>query len=182
MSTPESTPLPPGFAFTKTLHREPYPAISPTRPELSQAGRTVLITGGHQGIGLAIARAFGQAQAARIIIIGRRPDVVIASVSQLSADFPSTQVSGHAIDITDRKAVAGLWDDLASKSILVDVAVLNAARITMGEIPKLGTDTIWDDYVTNVLSCIDFSERLQKQPGAKDRPKVSIPNRSRKVQ
>jgi hypothetical protein len=73
-------------------------------------------------------------------------------------------------------------DDLASKSILVDMAVLNAARITMGEIPKLGTDTIWDDDVTNVLSCIDFSERLQKQPGANDRHKVSTPNRSQELQ
>lgn len=29
----------------QTLHKKPYPDISPTCPELSQGGRTILITG-----------------------------------------------------------------------------------------------------------------------------------------
>ncbi|KAL9565108.1 hypothetical protein ACKAV7_010753 [Fusarium commune] len=39
----------------KTLHKKPYHAIYPTRPELSQEGRTILITGGNSGIVLSAA-------------------------------------------------------------------------------------------------------------------------------
>jgi hypothetical protein len=49
--------------ITKTVHRDVYPAISPSRPELSQAGRVVLVTGGGTGVGHSIARSFVRASA-----------------------------------------------------------------------------------------------------------------------
>ena len=59
---------------TKTVREGPYDAISPTRSELNQDGKTVLITGGGTGVGLAIARAFVQASASIIIIIRLFPE------------------------------------------------------------------------------------------------------------
>jgi hypothetical protein len=38
-------------AFTSKTHRDIYPAIDPTRPELSQAGKVVVITGASRGLG-----------------------------------------------------------------------------------------------------------------------------------
>lgn len=38
-------------AFTQKTYRDVYPAIDPTRPELSQAGKVVVITGASRGIG-----------------------------------------------------------------------------------------------------------------------------------
>ncbi|KAF5662570.1 peroxisomal short-chain alcohol dehydrogenase [Fusarium circinatum] len=43
---------------TKTVHSEPYDAISTTNPNLSQAGKTILITGGGTTIGNAIGCSF----------------------------------------------------------------------------------------------------------------------------
>src|SRR4051812_3096366 len=69
--------------FTKITHHSPYPTISPTRPELSQAGKTVFITGGGTGVGFAIAKGFILASAATVIINGRRADVLEAAGAKL---------------------------------------------------------------------------------------------------
>lgn len=37
--------------FTKNAHRDEYPAINPSSPELSQAGKVVIITGASKGVG-----------------------------------------------------------------------------------------------------------------------------------
>lgn len=37
--------------LTKTIRRDPYDAISPTNPELSAAGKVIIITGGGTGLG-----------------------------------------------------------------------------------------------------------------------------------
>ncbi|GIJ99558.1 hypothetical protein Aspvir_001692 [Aspergillus viridinutans] len=147
--------LPPGFAFTQKVHNAPYPAIAPSPPELSQAGKTVLITGGHTGIGYAIARAFAQASAKRLIIIGRRDNLVASAAARLAAEFPSTQT-------------VGLICDIANDNILIDVVVLNAAIL------DLGRDKVWEEYITNVRTHLDFTERLYKQPGAKVRQKALV--------
>lgn len=39
------------FQLTKTIRRDPYDAISPTKPELSAAGKVIIITGGGTGLG-----------------------------------------------------------------------------------------------------------------------------------
>lgn len=41
----------PSSSFTKVWHSDTYPAINPTKPELSVAGKSVVITGGGAGIG-----------------------------------------------------------------------------------------------------------------------------------
>jgi NAD(P)-dependent dehydrogenase (short-subunit alcohol dehydrogenase family) len=165
--------LPPGFAFTQTVHNAPYPSISPFRPELSQAGKTVLITGGHTGIGYAIARAFAQASAKTVIIIGRRDKLVASAASCLSSEFPSTQTLGRCCDVVDLVSVDRLWKDLANENIFIDVVVLNAAKLSARPILDLGRDTVWEEYIINVRTHLDFIERLYKQPGAEGRQKVS---------
>jgi len=42
------------FLVTNTSHRDPYPAISPSKPENSQEGKIIIITGGGAGIGAVI--------------------------------------------------------------------------------------------------------------------------------
>ncbi|EIT81699.1 short-chain dehydrogenase, putative [Aspergillus oryzae 3.042] len=158
--------LPPGFAFTQTIHNAPYPTISPSRPELSQAGRAVLITGGHTGIGYAIARAFAKAGAERLIIVGRRNDMVSSAAKVLGSEFPSTQAIGRRCDVADLGSVNTLWKDLAKEGILVDVVVLNAAKLSAQPILDLGKEAVWEEYVMNVRAHLDFTERLYKQPGA----------------
>lgn len=164
--------LPIGFSFTKTGHRASYPEISPSRPELSHAGKTVLITGGHTGIGYAIARAFAQASAERIIIVGRRADLVTTAASRLGAQFPKVKTLGRACDVSDLASADALWEELAKEDIVVDVVVLNAAKLSAEPILEVGRDAVWSEYLLNVRTNLDFAERLYKQPNAKGRRKV----------
>lgn len=159
-----------GFADLKTHHKAPYPAISPKRPELSQAGRTVLITGGNGGIGFAICRSFIAASASRVVFIGRGKEKVELAASRLVAEGQAmgspTIVDGRVCDASDIVSTAALWGGLKTEGIFVDVLILNAAAF--GEAKPLletGRDKVWQDYVTNVRSHLDFAERLYKQEG-----------------
>lgn len=70
--------------FTPTIHKTIYPAISPTRAELSQASRVILMTGGGIGIGKSIAQHFVLASAAHVVTIGRHLDILHATAAELT--------------------------------------------------------------------------------------------------
>ncbi|KAF3052457.1 hypothetical protein E8E11_009730 [Didymella keratinophila] len=59
------------FQSTKSMRREIYPAIDPKNPELSAANKTILITGATGGIGGEVARAWANAGAKGIALVGR---------------------------------------------------------------------------------------------------------------
>ncbi|KAL6906983.1 hypothetical protein GGI43DRAFT_248811 [Trichoderma evansii] len=152
----------------KQYHRGPYAAISPSRPELSQAGKTIVVTGGNSGIGFAIARGFIQASAKHVIILGRRQDVVKSAAEKLSKEADSfgssTAVEGKVCDIASLESTEKFWEDLQSNGIFVDVLVLNAAAGGKATpILKNGLRNVWADYEANVRSTLDFTERFHKQ-------------------
>lgn len=161
---------------TKAQHTSLYPTVEPTRPELSQVGKAVLITGGGTGIGLAIAHAFVQASASTVIIVGRRPeklaeaaDGLIVAAKKLGLN---TKVIGKACDITDPKSIGELWDGLGDEGVEVDVFVSNAAKFSdnVGSIMDVGAEYVWSLYEANVKGPLFFAEKFYKQGG--DRPKV----------
>jgi NAD(P)-dependent dehydrogenase (short-subunit alcohol dehydrogenase family) len=154
----------------KQYHRKPYEAISPSRPELSQAGKTVVVTGGNSGIGYAIARGFIKASAKHVIILGRRQEVVKSAAEKLSKEAEgfgsSTVVEGKICDIASLESTAAFWEDLQRNGVFVDVLVLNAAA--HGEaapILKNGLRNVWAHFEANVRSSLDFAERFYKQTG-----------------
>ncbi|KAG6364586.1 hypothetical protein INS49_006188 [Diaporthe citri] len=163
--------------FTKTVHRTSYPSIDPTRPELSQAGRTVLITGGGTGIGLSIGKSFALAGAKRVIIVGRRANVLadaaraIESVAKQAGK--ETEVIHQTLDVTDKAGIAALWSGLKDKGIVVDVLVLNAAKFSpLKPLLDLGSDEVWSMFEANVYGPLMLSEAFVKQGG--DDQKVII--------
>jgi NAD(P)-dependent dehydrogenase (short-subunit alcohol dehydrogenase family) len=166
---------------TKTTHREPYAAISPTRPELSQAGRAILVTGGGTGAGLAMAKAFILASAATIIIIGRRADVLEAArlrlIEEAKVAGTRTEIITQTCDVTNFVEVDVLWEGLAEKGIIVDVYIANAAKFTEPKpMLELGTEEIWNQVETNVKSPLYFAERFHAQAGSEhNKQKVSTP-------
>lgn len=164
---------------TKTIHQKEYPAISPTRRELSQAGRTVLITGGGTGVGFAMARSFLHASAETIVIVGRRVDVLDTARVNLEKEAKSadkeTRVLTFPCDALKKDDIDAVWKELETQGVFVDVFVANAAKFTEPEpLLALGTDEVWSQMETNVKSPLYFAEKLHAQKGASEKQKVCI--------
>ncbi|KAL9948843.1 hypothetical protein D7B24_006559 [Verticillium nonalfalfae] len=159
----------------KTIHKTTYPTISVTRPELSQAGKTILVTGGSAGIGQGIVRSYAEASASRIIVTGRRRGTLEKSTSELAAEFPKTEFMARVSDVSSLEDTAALWSGLAAQDITVDVLVLNAAaQGGPGALISFSLDTVWADYVTNVRSQLDFVQRFRAQKGFEDKRKYLV--------
>lgn len=149
-------------------HKDTYAAISSRRPELSQAGRTVLVTGGGMGVGYAIANSFAQAGASIIVLVGRREQLLISAAETLKADHAtansSLKVHTHTVDVTDTKSTASLWGWLADNGIVIDVLILNAGRQSpLKTMLELGLEEVWEFYKVNVYGHMDFAERFHNQ-------------------
>ncbi|KAK4231865.1 NAD(P)-binding protein [Podospora fimiseda] len=152
--------------FIKTLHKKPYPSISPSLPELSQSDRTVVIAGGSTGIGFAIARAFVQAKAKKLILLGRRETVLYDAIAKLKTeeDTKDTILEGRACDIANLKETQKLWTEFKAEGIEVDVLVMNAA--VTGDstaILKAGFEKTWGVFEVNVRALLDFAGWFYQQ-------------------
>ena len=166
--------------FTNTVHQKVYPAIAPTRPELSQAGRAILVTGGGIGVGYDIAQAFVRAAADTVVIIGRRFDVLEEARSRLEeaarAAGTNTKIVTRACDVTDRAQTDAFWKELSDVlGIVVDVFIANAAKPAQPKpILEAGTDDIWSQLEVNAKAPLYWTEKFTSQPGEKQ--KVSDPS------
>jgi NADP-dependent 3-hydroxy acid dehydrogenase YdfG len=163
---------------TKTIHEAPYAAVSPTRPELSQAGKTVLITGGGTGAGYAMARSFVQASASTMIIVGRRAEVLEAARVKLEEEAKTldtgTKIISRPVDVVDTAEVDALWKYLSNQGIFVDVYVNNAAKFTEPTpMVELGFGEVWSQFETNTKTPMYFAMKFCKQPGKTQKVRLS---------
>jgi NAD(P)-dependent dehydrogenase (short-subunit alcohol dehydrogenase family) len=138
--------------FTKKYHKKPYPAINPTQPALSAAGKTILITAGHTGIGYAIAQNFATASAANIIILARRLEVLEKAANDLSAAHPTTKVHIFAASITDHNAIKRIFHEIRDTIAEPDILVTSAAYVASSfPILELPSEQLTASFETNVL-------------------------------
>jgi NAD(P)-dependent dehydrogenase (short-subunit alcohol dehydrogenase family) len=103
------------------------------------AGRTAFITGGANGIGLGIARAFASA-GAKLALVDIEPDALGRAKEELSAVTP---VETHVLDVRDREAYARVADEV--EAALGPVSLLfNNAGVAGGAPAHKLTYQLWD--------------------------------------
>ncbi|GME34926.1 Short-chain dehydrogenase/reductase SDR [Neofusicoccum parvum] len=168
-------PVPYETEYTHTYHHASYPAISPTRPALSAANKTILISGGGRGLGTAIVAAFAAAGAAHIVVTGRNAASLEAVCARTAAAHPATTLTPVAGDVTRAADVARAF---AAAKGPVDVLVANAGYLaTVAPVPPAaadgeGADDVVDDwwraFEVNVKGVLLLARRFlaNASPGA----------------
>jgi len=114
---------------TPTWHTTTYPSLSPTRPELSAKGKTILITGGGSGIGAETARYFAAAGASRIGILGRREKPLLATKASIELQTPSVDVFVAITDVTKKEDVDAAFNAFLQDGQKLDVLISSAAAL-----------------------------------------------------
>lgn len=154
-STPVSRPAhPPTIAlpqFKFGYHKKVYPAINPSRPELSAAGKTILITGGGKSIGKAILTSFALAGAKNIIITGREQAALERARDEIQTRCPETNIYAYAADVIDSERYREILEGVKAKIAPIDVLVLNAAYLPVPQpIEEMDINEFWKGFEINV--------------------------------
>jgi NAD(P)-dependent dehydrogenase (short-subunit alcohol dehydrogenase family) len=115
--------------YVDTFHRDVYPRIDASRPELSMKGKRVVITGGAGGIGGAAAKAFVVAGAAEVVIIGRTEATLEAMRDDLLKVRGDVSVLILVADVSSPESVRKAIRTL-SEGAKIDIFVNNAGYAT----------------------------------------------------
>ncbi|GAB4133252.1 SDR family oxidoreductase [Thermopirellula anaerolimosa] len=115
--------------------------------------KTVLVTGGGSGIGLAVARCLAE-RGARVAIVGRSADKLRLAASTV----PDRPLHPFPCDVADRAAVERVVESVTRQlggiAILVHAAGINVVRRAMAELAPEDWDRVLAVNATGAYNCI----------------------------
>ena len=89
-------------------------------------GKTILVTGGGSGLGLAMAKGFCKS-GADVAICGRTIEKLEKAVNEIQNEREGSKVKGFSVDVRDHEAVKAMFDDIVSHFGKLNGLVNNAA-------------------------------------------------------
>lgn len=118
--------------------------------DLDFSGKTVLITGGAQGIGRAIVEAFAL-RGARVVIA----DLDVAQAEALAGELTAgdCQVQAVGVDLADATAISGMMAELEQRLGRLDVLVHNAGYFPLTPFARI-TPVVLDRTLAVNLSAL----------------------------
>jgi NAD(P)-dependent dehydrogenase (short-subunit alcohol dehydrogenase family) len=140
-----------GVNFVQTLRHDIYPAIDPTKSDLSQPGKVILVTGSGRGIGRSIAMRFAECHVAAIYLCARTSSELDESEKKIKAVNNDVRVYKLPLDVSNESSILGVAAVIAKVEGRLDVLVNNA-----GFSPKLSsiidsdTEEYWNTFVVNL--------------------------------
>ncbi|KAL3466050.1 hypothetical protein BJX64DRAFT_296439 [Aspergillus heterothallicus] len=117
------------MSFTKNAHRIAYPAINPTRSELSQAGKVVVTTGASRGLGR----------------------VCLAETERQAKEIsPDTTVLKFALDVLNEPGMNAAFKEIIAKCGPPQVLINNAGSIVLETIAEADIGSFWGTIEVNL--------------------------------
>ena len=131
--------------------------------ELGLRGKSVLVTGGTKGIGLATCELFA-AEGANIALCARGADEVAAVTGRLES--LGVHAFGRAFDVADAAALRS-WVDASAQALGgVDALVCNVSAIAVGDTPETWETTFRVDMMHTVNAVAAAMPFLEKSASA----------------
>ena len=121
-------------------------------------GKTALITGGSEGLGLAMAHKFSQS-GANVALLARDPDKLENAKQEIISSVKGTQVRVEAFccDVTDANQIQEVWKANSLLLGQVDILINNAGAHAIGPFLET-TDEMWQaDLDLKLYAAIRFS-------------------------
>ena len=123
--------------------------MAQSNPLFDLTGRTALITGSSQGLGLALARGLGAAGAS-LVLNGRDVTKLAAAAARLRAE--GLKVTTAAFDVTNAEAIAQAVARVETEVAPIDILVNNAGIHRRAPLAEM-TETQWREVLdTNLTS------------------------------
>jgi chlorophyll(ide) b reductase len=151
------------------------------RTKSISASLGVVITGGSDGLGLAMAREFLRA-GDRVAICSRRESNLALALQVLERDAPGGEVHGMACDVSDHRQAAGFAAFAASKLGIIDRWINNAGTAGLRRRPlwELDPADIDETCRTNLSGSMMLSAEalrvMLRQPAGEGGPRYHLFN------
>jgi len=140
-----------------------------TNPLFDLTGRTALITGSSQGLGLALARGLGEAGAA-LVLNGRDPAKLEATAAALRAE--GLTVATAAFDVTDGAAIASEVERIEREVAPIDILVNNVGIHRRAPLAEM-TEQQWREVLdTNLTSAFLVTRQIAPRMIARNAGKI----------
>ncbi len=133
------------------------------------AGRTALVTGSSQGIGLALAGGLARA-GATILLNGRDPAKLATAAGALEA--AGATVHQSAFDVTDHAAVRAAIDGFERDTGRIDICVNNAGMQHRAPLEDFPAEAFERLMQTNVTSVFNVGQATARHMIARGRGKI----------
>lgn len=130
------------------------------------AGKSVLITGGYGGVGIASAYRF-LSEGCKVYIAGRNEEKLSAAIAYLKRKVQKAKVEGILLDICSSGSIREVVESIERKQIKIDILVHSIGWGTnadlAGEFLNI-EDTYFDQvYNVNYKGIVEFTESIYKK-------------------
>ncbi len=119
--------------------------------------KTILITWGSTGIGLALAHEFAQEGAKHLILTARTQEDLGKAQTDLEHEHPEVQVSIFSCDLSDQIARRKLYTDIKDQGIVVDILCNNAGFGKMIDFASGDIDLFQNMIDVNIKALVDLT-------------------------